>query len=316
VPEIRHVRIRLPVLEVVMPEITRILCPVDFSDASEHAIEHAVMIAGWYRARITGLHVYTPMWLPVAATELGGIPTALNLESTLEKLRNETAAAFTRARAAGIEVEALVEVGTPTPCIVQTAAQQRASLVVIGTHGASGFEHLVLGSVTEKVLRKAPCPVLTVPPRAQVTSTLPFKRVLCAIDFSESSIAALEYAFSLAQEGDADLTLLHVFEWPTESEAPYTGTFDMARYRRDVEQQATEQLSKLVPDSVRTWCTPHTRFGHGKAYREILSVGAQESADIIVMGVHGRNVIDRMLFGSTTHQVIRHATCPVLTLRR
>jgi len=299
-----------------MPEIARILCPVDFSDASAHAIDHAVVIAGWYRSAITGLNVYTPMFLPVAATELGGIPTEPNLDSLLTKLRADTAAAFSRAAAAGVEVNTMVEVGTPAACILDTATREHAGLIVMGTHGASGFERLVLGSVTEKVVRKALCPVLTVPPRAQATSRLPFKHILCAVDFSESSIAALQYAFSLAQEGDADLTLLHVFEWPTEDEAPYKGTFDMARYRREVEQQATEQLAKLVPDEVRTWCTPHTVFSHGKPYRQILASAAAQPTDIIVMGVHGRNVVDRMMFGSTTNQVIRQATCPVLTLRR
>ena len=104
------------------------------------------------------------------ATELGGIPTKPDLESLLTKLRGDTLNAFSRAAAAGIDVDALVEVGTPATCIVETATRAHASLVVMGTHGASGFEHLVLGSVTEKVVRKAPCPVLTVPPRAQATS--------------------------------------------------------------------------------------------------------------------------------------------------
>ena len=71
-----------------------------------------------------------------------------------------------------------------------------------------------------------------------------------------------------------------------------------------------------MPDSVRTWCRPVTRIAHGKAYREILGVATEDSADLIVMGVHGRNALDLMLFGSTTNQVVRRATCPVLTLRK
>jgi nucleotide-binding universal stress UspA family protein len=85
-------------------------------------------------------------------------------------------------------------------------------LIVMGTHGTSGFQHLVLGSVTERVLRKAACPVLTVPPRAHATSRIPFSRLLCAIDFSESSLVALQFALSLAEESDARLTMLHVLE--------------------------------------------------------------------------------------------------------
>ena len=76
--------------------------------------------------------------------------------------------------------------------ILDRAASLPADLIVMGTHGAGGFQHLVLGSVTEKVLRQAACPVLTVPPRAQATSRLPFSRLLCAVDFSDVSLAALD----------------------------------------------------------------------------------------------------------------------------
>jgi nucleotide-binding universal stress UspA family protein len=298
-----------------MPDIPRILCPIDFSDASATTIDHAVVIAGWYDSAVIGLHVYTPMFLPVAATEVGGIPTEPNLDQMLAELRTKTTEAFSGATRAGLAIEAMVEIGTPATCIVDTAARRQASLVVIGTHGASGFQRLMLGSVTEKVVRRAPCPVLTIPPRTHATSRLPFKHVLCGVDFSQPSIAALHYAFSLAQEGDADLTIMHVFEWPEKDEAPYRGTFDMAAYRQEVEVQARGKLTGLVPEEIRQWCTPHLRFAHGKPYREILSTAVEDNADIIVIGVHGHNVVDRMLFGSTTNQVIRQATCPVLSLR-
>jgi nucleotide-binding universal stress UspA family protein len=87
-------------------------------------------------------------------------------------------------------------------------------------------------------------------------------------------------------------------------------------YRLELEQELTEKLSALVPDSVRNWCVPSTRIAHGKAYREILGIATEDRADLIVMGVHGRNALDLMLFGSTTNQIVRRATCPVLTVRR
>jgi universal stress protein A len=75
-------------------------------------------------------------------------------------------------------------------------------------------------------------------------------------------------------------------------------------------------LAQLVPDADRQRCHPTMRLGEGKAYREILDVATEGPADLIVIGVHGRNPLDLMLFGSTTNQVVRRATCPVLTLRR
>jgi nucleotide-binding universal stress UspA family protein len=125
-------------------------------------------------------------------------------------------------------------------------------------------------------------------------------------------MAALDFAFSLAQEGEAELTLLHVFEWPAEVTSAF---FNMAAYREEVERDASARLQILIPPSVSDWCRPATRVVHGKAYREILGAATEDSADLIVMGVHGRNALDLMLFGSTTNQVIRRATCPVLTLR-
>jgi nucleotide-binding universal stress UspA family protein len=86
-------------------------------------------------------------------------------------------------------------------------------------------------------------------------------------------------------------------------------------YRLELEADLTTKLHALVPDDVRTWCRPVTRIAHGKAYREILGIATEDASDLIVMGVHGRNALDLMLFGSTTNQVVRRATCPVLTLR-
>ena len=107
----------------------------------------------------------------------------------------------------------MVESGYPVRHILARAAALPADLVVMGTHGRSGFERLVLGSVTEKVLRKAPCPVMAVPPPAVTVGKLPYGRLLCPVDFSDSSEAALRFACSIAEEADARLTIVHVFDW-------------------------------------------------------------------------------------------------------
>ena len=296
-----------------MRQITRILCPVDLSEMSRHAVTHAMLLAGWYNAKITALHVCNPIMIPSTDFTVVGMgpPPVLTAEE-IDEARRQVAALFT----ASLDVEVLVESGRPANQILERAGSLPADLIVIGTHGASGFEHLLLGSVTEKVLRRASCPVLTVPPLARTTSKLPYKRLLCPVDFSDSSLAALDFAFSLAQEGDAALTLLHVFDWPAEDVPLPTRPFNMAEYRQEAERAALAKLHALVPDAIRDWCHPSTRVAHGKAYREILGVATADSTDLIVMGVHGRNVVDLMLFGSTTNQVVRHATCPVLTIRQ
>ena len=241
----------------------------------------------------------------------------------MERLRKETAARFGAAMAAGLGVDILIDVGQPAGRILERAASLPADLIVMGTHGISGFEHLVLGSVTEKVLRKAACPVLTVPPHAHATSRLPFKRLLCAVDFSDSSLTALQYAFSLAQESDAGLTILYVLEWPWEEppppfleEVPFEHGFALAEYRRYCEKSAMARLESLVPASLGRSHPPVTRLRNGKPYVQILQVAAEEQSDLIIVGVGGRKRLDVALFGSTTNQVVRRATCPVLTLRQ
>ncbi len=297
-----------------MREINRILCPVDLSDVSRQAIDHAALLARWYNARVTALHVCNPVVIPAADfTAVGPVQFPLT-EDELESARAQVGRFLESAK--GIDTDVIVEHGQPVDRILERATALAADLIVIGTHGASGFQHLVLGSTTEKVLRKANCPVLTVPPHARATSKLPFRRILCPVDFSDSSLAALDFAFSLAQEGDAELTILHAFEWLPEGEPLTNRPINVPEYRLELESELTSRLHALVPDSVRTWCRPTTRVTHGKAYLEILGVAAEGASDLIVMGVHGRNALDLMLFGSTTNQVVRRATCPVLTLRK
>jgi nucleotide-binding universal stress UspA family protein len=300
--------------------IARILCPTDFSEASAHAVDLAVTIAGWSKARIAALHVVSR---PVVVPEFGLASDGSIDEAEMNALRSNTATHFSAATNAGVSVDVFVDVGAPAGRILDRAATLAADLIVMGTHGSGGFQHLVLGSVTERVLRRAACPVVTVPPRAQATSRVPFRRLLCAIDFSDSSMAALRLALTLAEVSAASLTLLHVLEWPWEEppppkleDLPVEQGAALVEYRRYCEKMASTRLEALVRAEARLSPPPATRLRHGKPYVQILDVARDEGSDLIVLGVHGRNPLDMMLFGSTANQVVRRATCPVLTLRR
>lgn len=243
-------------------------------------------------------------------------------EPELKRMHVETTKCFEGAVASGISVDVIVDVGPPAARILDRSQAVHSDLIVMGTHGAGGFEHLLLGSVAEKVLRRARCPVLTVPPHTQSTSALPFRRLLCAVDFSDSSLRGLELAGSFAKESKAALTLLHVVEWPWHEppppvleDLPSDQAAALAEFRRYVEESAIERLRALTPEAGEDGWVRESRVVHGKPYIEILQVAAEVRADLIVMGVHGRNAADVMLFGSTTNQIVRRATCPVLTLR-
>jgi nucleotide-binding universal stress UspA family protein len=216
----------------------------------------------------------------------------------------------------GSRADVVVVEGSPVREILRQAEQMRADLLVMGTHGRSGFEALFLGSVTEKVLRSTQVPVLTVPPAVERVEAVIYTTILCPIEFSDVSTRALEYALALAEETGARLILLHAIELlmdaPQLSEVSH---FSVPEYQRYLEEDARTRLRSAVPEEARVWCTPEERVMSGKAYRVILDVAEQEKAEVIVMGVHGKGALNRRLFGSTTHHVIREARCPVLTLR-
>ena len=302
-----------------MPSFQRILCPVDLSDTSGHAVSHASALAAWARAELTLQYVYVPMFMPVPALPIPGdrVPEG-ELPRVTEEVRAFAAAAGSPAGA-----PVLVDVGRPADQILARAVRSRTDLIVIGTHGAGGFTHLVLGSVAEKVLRQAPCPVLTVPPLAQTTSSMPYKRIVCAVDFSEWSTAALDLAASLACEGNAALTAVHVIEWPwPEPPAPMFTDLPPAQVeallelRRYTSDRAASRLHDTVRDVVGGRCEVSSEVVYGKPHVELVRVASARPADLIVLGVHGRGVLDLAVFGSTANQVVRHATCPVLTVRR
>lgn len=308
-----------------MIAIRRILCPIDFSEFSQRALDHAVAIAKCYGSTVTLLHVVSPA--PVAAYD----PGAVNLPSAVLTPEDREALAATMKRFAETEAGASVpmrfeirEGNTAAEVLAQASAIPVAELLVMGTHGRSGFERLMLGSVTEKVLRKAMCPVLSVPSSAPDAVPAPpalFTRILCAIDFSDCSMQALDYAMSLAQQTHARLTVLHALEPLPElsgdvHETIRGGPGSMQAYIAAAEQDRRARLESAIPESVRASCTVDTLMVHGKPYSEILRVAAEQQSDLIVIGIHGRGVADLLFFGSTAQHVVRQASCPVLTLRR
>jgi nucleotide-binding universal stress UspA family protein len=122
-------------------------------------------------------------------------------------------------------------------------------------------------------------------------------------------------ALSLAETTKASLTLLHVVQWLPEEELREHRHFQVPEFRAYLERDALRQLNALVPDEARNWCAVREAVVFGKPWPQVLRRAADDAADLIVMGVHGRGAMDLMFFGSTTHHVVREAACPVLTVR-
>ncbi len=302
--------------------LRRILCPIDFSEVSSHALEHAVGLARTAGARLTVLHVVHPLMPRTGMGRLNAAAAPLTDPAALQEPRDRVDAACRQAGGADVAVDiAVVAADQPAHAILEQAAAQSADLVVMGTHGTGGFQHLLLGSVAEKVLRRAACPVLTVPQQAQNASAGIFMRVLCAVDFSECSLAAMTAAAAMAAQPAASLTLLHVVEWPWhEPPVPSMDGVPPAQaqavldYHRYLEASAGERLAALAASALpgRDVLTC-VRFG--TPYTELLDAAQEGRAEIIVLGVRGRSALDVGFFGSTANQAVRRATCPVLTIR-
>ena len=136
----------------------QILAPTDFSSDAEHALGHAIELAQQFQARLILLHVVY-LYLPGAA-EASFSAYVAKVKSEAEQ---EVAVCRKRAIDAGVTVDALVDLGVPAEKIVEVAKNEQVDLIVMGTQGRTGLQHLLLGSVAERVVRLAPCPVMVVP---------------------------------------------------------------------------------------------------------------------------------------------------------
>lgn len=297
-----------------MVTFSHVLYPTDLSEASSHAARYAATIARWYRAKLTVLHVVPDIegaGLPTDWVHLTGPmaypPPPADVEADMRQAVGDDIPA-------DLAPEFVTLVASPTRAIVDHAVSAAADLIVMGTHGRSGFSRLVSGSVAEKVLRKAPCPVLTIPPHAPAPGDQAiFKRILCPIDFSPASQQGLGFALDLARQSNGKVTLLSVVEWLSESglgpEAPASANDFVQHLMND----AAQRLHGLVADESRTWCDIEEVVVSGRAHREILRVAAEQQSDLIVMGAHGRG-LGLAFLGSTSPSVVRSAECPVLVV--
>jgi nucleotide-binding universal stress UspA family protein len=298
-------------------EFTRLLCPVDLSEASIRALVHAAALATWYEATLEILYVVAAGEHTVAAQP--GTPAA----SAAVGDREAAAAAVRRALAAAAAATArldpaiVIEEGRPHERIVQRAGARRADLIVMGTHGRGGFNRLLLGSVTEKVLRAAPCPVLTVPPTAGASTSagVAFGRILCALDYSPSALKGLQYALELGRQGNGCVVVLYALEYLDPEEPCGHVDFDIRRRRQYFIDQARARLHAQLEGKSAAPSRIEEVVAVDRAYKAILQHATASKADLIVMGAQGTSGLELMLYGSNAQHVVRAASCPVLTVR-
>ena len=289
--------------------IERILCPVDFSECSATAYRHARLIAGRFRAALIVQHVVELDQHPTLFYTLS--PGVEDFRKTLVSNGQNDLQHFVTT-SSGMQPECIVQdvFGSAADAILSLARERAISLIVLGTHGRRGIDRLMLGSVTERVLRYASCPVLAIRPPAPESGkwdanddAVEIRRILCCVDFSVSSKQAVKYALSLAEGYDAEVTLLHVLEDTSSSS-------DIA----DETASTLAKLEKLLPPGVGDSSRVHLAVRLGKPYQEILQLASETPSDLIVAGMPGRQTLERAVFGSTSWRVIQLSPCPVLAV--
>jgi len=243
-----------------------------------------------------------------------------------------------------IEHEIFVSVGDPADEICRLALQEKIDMVITTAHGKSGVKRLLLGSVTEKLLKTIHCPLLVM--CTQELHYIPLddyemklNKILIGCDFSPDSKLAFDYGLSLAQEFQAELYLTHIIkstEHVTLKSSDYINVIpreyvhwralDYFEIQKTVTEKNREEISKLqdrlkrqlyymLPEECQSWCTPHTTLLNGEPYKELTEYAKDQGIDLIVLGIRGHTLWEKLMVGSTTDRVIRHAPCPVLAVR-
>lgn len=287
--------------------LKNILFLTDFSDSSTAAIPFATSIARAYGSVVHALHVlqpsaYTYMTPEVAATLLDDQEDQAKAEMQLVE-----------ADLMGLPSETSIERGGAVwPVLSNVLKEHEVDLIVLGTHGRTGAQKLLLGSSAEEVFRRARVPVLTIGPavKSGAHSGGKFRCVLFATDFNAVSSVAAPYAISLAQENQARLILLHVLPTPKPGKAAKPRELSVA--------ETLHRLEKLVPSDAELWCRLEPTVEHGEPGREILATANRCGADLIVLGVRGMDTLTGVatrMERAIAYDVVAHAHCPVLTIR-
>jgi nucleotide-binding universal stress UspA family protein len=290
-------------------KVKNILYLTDFSKPSEAALPFAITCGRGCGAKVHALHVLIPRPYLYTTPELT-MPTIQAEEDSAQAEMQRI-----ESQLAGLPHDAAVVRGLDVwPAVEKAIKAEAVDLIVLGTHGRTGAEKLLLGSVTEEIFRRSPVPVLTIGPdvRSSVHSGGRFHRVLFATDFSPESLAAAPYAISLAEQYHSHLALITVLRKPEELNDSDKRIFELSV------AEVIHRLYEVVPDDAKLDFSPQVSAEYGEPADRIVEIAKQRGADLIVLGVRGaagRLGAATHLGRATAHRVVAHAACPVLTVR-
>jgi nucleotide-binding universal stress UspA family protein len=280
----------------------RILVGIDFSEQAALALKTAIAVG-----EIFGSEIFLVNAVSLFAYEAGQEPIlpemiSAEIDSAKEEMRQIVVG---DPRLNGLRLKTTVAYAGAVDLIEQVASEEKVDLIVLGSHGSSGLERLVLGSVAEAVLRKAACPVLVVGPNCRA-ELHPFRSILFATDLETTGLRAAQYASALSEHVHGHLTLLHVIENQTNVPSVESGL---------TENRLKQELQSLLPSDVGLFCESKVRLEYGSPAELIPVVAESEAASLIVVGLRNQSALADHSPWSTLSRVIRESRCGVLGVR-
>jgi nucleotide-binding universal stress UspA family protein len=295
-----------------MPLFRTILIAADFSEGSRASFRVACAIARAAETRAIVLYVAEPMYVAPAVDHFGPQSARFSIVERdpgyYKALTDRLREVYTPGHP--LQIEYAVRVGAVADELLREAQGIGADLIVLGTHGRTGLHRLLAGSVAEAVLRQAPCPVLALRSPDPKREFGEIRVILHPTDFSENSADALRVARDLAREEGARLVLLNVIPSEITAEGMALMPVDPVAFRK----QLDELRGRLDGPDLKFPVQTLVREGMS-VVTEILHAADTLGGDLIVMGTHGRTGLGRLLMGSVAEGVLRHSSCPVLTVR-
>ena len=303
----------------------KVLLAVDDSKFSDAATRMVIAQAKPQETEVHVLHVIDvlSLQLPEAMAYYPGIEHGRDAQrKPAEALVAKTAQLL---RAKGLQVTTAVELGSPKSKIIDTAAERHADLIVLGSHGRTGLDRFLMGSLPDSILRHAHCSVELVrlprlakgPKRMGGATKGTVRRILLAIDESKFSEAASQLLIEQVRPNETEVRVLHVVEPLSFLVARGMGGYNPALEK--LEEARTKQAEDLVAKTAETLCAKglkvSTAIGKGDPKSKILDAAEQWKAELIVLGSLGQTGLERFFMGSVSIAVARHARCSVEVVR-
>lgn len=297
------------------PRIRRILVPIDFSRTSLRCLRCACRYAEFYRATLILVHV-NPV---VLSPQMGHALSRDENKLLHDKVQQQLQAVHSKERRIELPVETVVSTGIPYREINSIAADRQADLIILSTHGHTGLRHVMLGSTAERVVREAPCPVLTIhqrllEKRQPRVAPEQIRGILVPMDFSPPSRATLRLAVQFARQFKAGLELLHVTETLVYPEYPEFGHMDVQLLSDQLAESAQKKLETIRKRYAKSGVVRSTTVCEGMPFKEITAYAERGKIDLIIISTRGHSGLFGALLGSTSERVVQYAACPVLVI--